>query len=208
MHTQEQVQNLKKGDPIVIKTKVHHVGSNGDIWFYAPACNSALRLDFISPDYVCPAYVSLPSDSQSSTVNSQSKYDPTRLFKKGDRIRFKTWHGFQPEDWENEAELLGKEATVYEDQKPDDFSVHFLFDGEDPDEEWHATYLPFIELVTPVEELEPYIVVDAHTHWDVADKNMKTVAMYSKGNHPHAKEAAEAECARLNAEWRKEHAHD
>ena len=56
----------------------------------------------------------------------------------------------------------------------------------------------------PVEDLEPYSVVDAHTHWDVADKDMKTVATYSKGFHPNAKAAAEAERDRLNAEWRKE----
>ena len=37
---------------------------------------------------------------------------------------------------------------------------------------------------------------------------MKTVATYSKGNHPKAKAAAEAECARLNAEWRKEQNND
>jgi hypothetical protein len=61
-----------------------------------------------------------------------------------------------------------------------------------------------LELITPVEEMEPYIVVDAHTHWDVADKNMKAVAIYSKGNHPQAKAAAEAERDRLNAEYRKE----
>lgn len=32
------------------------------------------------------------------------------------------------------------------------------------------------------------------------------LAEYSKDRHPHAKEAAEAECARLNAEHRKEQA--
>jgi hypothetical protein len=65
----------------------------------------------------------------------------------------------------------------------------------------HAVYL---ELVTPVEELEQYRVVDAYTHFDVADKYMKTVVSYSKVHHPSAKAAAEAERDRLNKEWRKE----
>lgn len=72
----------------------------------------------------------------------------------------------------------------------------------------HETYelYPYgiFELVTPVEELEPYSVVDAHTHWDVADKDMKTVVTYSKLHHPNAKAAAEAERDRLNSEYRKE----
>ena len=204
MLTQEQIQNLKEGDPLIIHGTYKGKHSDGDLRITSIMTVGDSLEDSIKT--VHPSCVSLPSEHGTSVPTL--KHTPTRLFKKGDRIRFKTWHGFQPEDWENEAELLGKEATVYEDQNPDDFSVHFLFDGEDPDEEWHATYLPFIELVTPVEELEPYSVVDAHTHWDVADKDMKTVATYSKGFHPNAKAAAEAERDRLNAEWRKEQNHE
>jgi hypothetical protein len=69
-------------------------------------------------------------------------------------------------------------------------------------------YFCYLELVEPVEEQEPYSVVDAHTHWDVADKDMKCVVTYSKLHHPNAKAAAEAERDRLNAEHRKERNND
>jgi hypothetical protein len=126
------------------------------------------------------------------------KYDPNRIFRKGDKVRLVKYKNRTPYDLENYC-MVEEEGCVYtlpEDEAEDGFVCI--------DEE-HSVCVCYLELFTPVEELEPYIVVDAHTHWDVADKNMKTVAMYSKGNHPHAKEAAEAECARMNAEHRKEH---
>ena len=138
------------------------------------------------------------------TKNTETapKYDPNRMFREGDKVRIKR---------EINGRLLHhsfvnfKYDTVYtvdadEVQKASKSGHVVITDGK------HYCALSFyeLELITPVEELEPYIVVDAHTHWDVADKNMKTVAMYSKGNHPHAKEAAEAERDRLNEQYRKE----
>jgi hypothetical protein len=66
----------------------------------------------------------------------------------------------------------------------------------------------YLELVTPVEALDPYYVEDVGNAWAVRkpeDCGMySTQAWFSKERHPHAKEAAEAECDRLNAEYRKE----
>lgn len=198
MLTQEQIKNLNPGDPVVVHGEFKAVDADGAVWIEVGNCHRWYAL----------SCVSLPSE--------QPKHDPCRLFKKGDRIRFKTWHGFQPEDWENDAELLGKEATVYEDQKPDAFSVHFLFDGEDPDEEWHATYLPFIELVTPVEELEPYLMLEnvQSNSIEVRDKRTNKVeaTFYFGKDHAYtfvqAATRAEAERDRLNEEWRKEQNHE
>ena len=129
---------------------------------------------------------------------STPKYDPNRKFRKGDIVKPCQVKGrWQSITWKGRS---GIHFTVTEDEDEDG-----IVSIKDPDCKLPSiTSAVFLELVTPVEELEPYIVVDAHTHWDVADKNMKTVAMYSKGNHPHAKEAAEAERDRLNAEYRKE----
>ena len=41
MLTQDQIKNLKKGDPIVIHTKFYHVDSAGDIWVDSPVRNNA-----------------------------------------------------------------------------------------------------------------------------------------------------------------------
>lgn len=122
------------------------------------------------------------------------KYDPNRLFRKGDKVEHHPRNGRR-----GSSDIPdGKTLTVTADEEL--YQWIYLTDGDND----YSCDPAYLELITPVEELEPYIVVDAHTHWDVADKNMKTVAMYSKGNHPHAKEAAEAECARMNAEHRKE----
>ena len=63
-----------------------------------------------------------------------------------------------------------------------------------------------LELVTPVEELEPYTVVESYGRTDVM-KGDYIIATYTD-SHPHAKEAAEAERDRLNAEYRKEQNND
>lgn len=49
---------------------------------------------------------------------------------------------------------------------------------------------------------DKYIVEEDDLAWCVTDKNW-SVCSFNKSNHPDAKAAAEAECARLNAEWRK-----
>lgn len=143
-----------------------------------------------------------PANGIKNTENAP-KYDPNRKFRKGDIVEMDT-HGRDVAASLKKAGIeLGKRYTVTEGESNTGHNTGYVsFIGDDGIE--HRAMFFWLKLVTPVEELEPYIVVDAHTHWDVAEKNMKTVAMYSKGNHPHAKEAAEAERDRLNAEWRKE----
>lgn len=134
-------------------------------------------------------------------IPTAPKYDPCRKLRKGDRVHMK-------------PEVNGRPVYIGEDAwEPLDPNEIWTVEEDELETGWvriktdcvHATvWHAMLELVTPVEELEPYSVVDAHTHWDVADKNMKTVATYSKGYHPNAKAAAEAERDRLNAEHRKE----
>lgn len=57
--------------------------------------------------------------------------------------------------------------------------------------------------VIPVEELEPYELVETTDYWSVEKEN-KELCLFWKKYHHNAKEAAEAEAARLNTEWRKE----
>jgi hypothetical protein len=64
----------------------------------------------------------------------------------------------------------------------------------------------YLELVTPVEELEPYSIGESTDYFSV-EKDDEELSLYWKDKHPNAKEAAEAECARLNAEYRKENNH-
>jgi hypothetical protein len=212
MLTQEQIKNLKKGDPVIIHGEFMETWHDGDIKIFRKVTERGKVIDLYA--YFHPSCVSLPSEhgtflSRRSSEGAETevpttKRDSFRLFRKGDRISFKTWHGFLPSDLENEAELLGKEATVYEDQEEDNFRVYFFFDGEDPEQEWHAAFLPFIELVTPVEELEPYKLIDSPNTYNIVRDSAMVMTIHKK-SHPNAKAAAEAERDRLNAEWRKEH---
>ena len=52
------------------------------------------------------------------------------------------------------------------------------------------------------DDLEPYSVGESTDYFSV-DRDDEELCLYWKNDHPHAKEAAEAECARLNAEHRK-----
>lgn len=65
----------------------------------------------------------------------------------------------------------------------------------------------YLKLITPVEELAPYYVDEWETGWTVNKKlpngDYHITCSYEH-YHPHAKEAAEAERDRLNAEYRKE----
>lgn len=55
----------------------------------------------------------------------------------------------------------------------------------------------------PVEEMEPYSVETCQYGYTV-NKGEDILATYNDEKHPHAKAAAQAECDRLNAEYRKE----
>lgn len=140
-----------------------------------------------------------PISPENGIKNTETapKYDQNRLFRNGDKVKAVLRHGRIPNDGVPKDVIL----EVIADERDGIVKVLLKMGAI---LEIFKVYALYLELVTPVEELEPYSVVDAHTHWDVADKNMKTVAMYSKGNHPNAKEAAEAERDRLNAEYRKE----
>lgn len=132
-----------------------------------------------------------PEELMKISHEPEPKYDPCRKFKAGDKVRVVENKG-------RKQACSGSLATVKQDE--DENKVLITIDGSGI---WWVD-AAYLELVTPVEELERYSVVDAHTHWDVADKDMKCVATYSKLHHPNAKASAEAECARLNAEYGKE----
>lgn len=54
-----------------------------------------------------------------------------------------------------------------------------------------------------MEELKPYEVTESSGYYGVDKDDLEVeAAIFWKKSHPHAKEAAEAECERLNAEYR------
>jgi hypothetical protein len=139
----------------------------------------------------------------------QPKYDPFRLFKKGDRVRVVERYGRK--FWSAAPETI---YTVVEDEYlHDDQNVLLrgcvgINDGKP--ETLSAWNIPFfhLELVTPVEDLDPYSVEGDEDEWHIlrCGKFLMSFPFDSSAYYTEeqAKAAAEAECDRLNAEYRKE----
>lgn len=133
-----------------------------------------------------------------SPIPTPPKYDPCRPFKKGDIVEMDTHGRDIAASMKKSGVELGKRYTVTEDENNTGF-VSFI--GEDGIE--HHSLFFWLKLVTPVEELEPYELVETTDYWSVEKEN-EELCLFWKKYHPNAKAAAEDECDRLNAEWRKE----
>lgn len=136
----------------------------------------------------------------------QPKHSPTRLFKKGDKVRIVEWNGRK--DCRN-----GMEATVLSNERGCFVDIECMIKELKVELTYPACQL---ELIIPVEELEPYSVHEENMHnrWNVIkDKYVHGIhAMFPYKNignsdlmsREEAKARADEYCARLNDEWRKE----
>lgn len=192
MLTKEQIKNLKRGTPIVIRTTFNRVDEDGDIWFRAPTYIGGSMEDCIHP-----SFVSLPSEHGTSVPTT------TRPFKEGDKVRVVERDGRSYVD----APPVGATCRVIVGE--DSFgmvTVEFKF-SENEEPAVHNVPFYHLELINPVEELEPYSVEEDSHYWHVLyeqNGGKVTVCKFLKSYHPTAKAAAEAECKRLNEEYRKE----
>lgn len=143
------------------------------------------------------------------TKNTETapKYDPSRKFRKGDKVRVVEWNGRRPQC---EA-LLGKETIVLRDESPLGVRIQIGESGES----YCTPETCFLELVTPVEERKPYYINEIYDiddgnliGYEVARGDTRDSIFYGGENHlrtiEQAKERAEAERDLLNAEHRKE----
>lgn len=181
----EELKQLKPGDEIFIRARYKKTYADGDISFLHS--NSNVYDEVIEMEsFTHPSNVILPSDLQPA-----SKYDPCRLFKKGDSVRVVEWNGRQ-------SLRVGRVGFVVKNEDASSM-VELSIDGWKNGIFYHACHL---ELVTPVEELEPYKIQDTRYEYMI-HRHLAIIATFLKEEHPRAKEAAEAECARLNEEYRK-----
>jgi signal peptidase I len=152
--------------------------------------------------HTLPGNVILPSELQPTP-----KYDPCRLFKKGDVVKIRSVFGRK----------IYIDDVLYEvvwDESCNKISIKKLTS----DETLVGMPSVFFELVTPVEELEPYTLEEETAYIDDEECGMLHIYYNYNGgrdkvrtfyeNGPESwnatKAAAEAECARLNDEHRKE----
>ena len=181
MLTQEQIKNLKPGDPVVVRGEFKSVDDDGDFWIKTDNC------------YRCydPLYVSLPSEHGTSVPTP--KHDPTRLFKEGDIVKRRIVDGRTDIDV---AEGINLTVTRGE-------GIYGNLVVKEPNGRSIVTKSVFLELITPVEELEPYKLIDSPNTYNIVRDSAMVMTIHKK-SHPNAKAAAEAERDRLNAEHRKE----
>lgn len=156
-----------------------------------PVLFKTVNIKFVSPDIIDSVY-SDNNDYPNIEVCEKPKYDPYRRFKKGDIVRVVEWNG-------RDIARVGMEGRVVGNER--DSRVELAIDGWKKDVFYPACHL---ELVTPVEELKPYMVVLNTLGYHVEGCDGKVLATYYTIIHPNAYEAAKAECKRLIDEWRKE----
>ena len=190
----EQINELKPGDEVLIRCRFEKIKENGDFSL------SYLLTTVHGKLYMYKAAVH-PS---AVIIKSPTKHDPCRFFRKGDRVRIKREvngrklnHVFVnfgydqtytvAQDEEQKEHQSGRVKLINE--------TGFIFTGSFYE----------LELVTPVEELEPYSVKDDGGFYYIEKQDeLHALCTFNKTSHPNAKAAAEAECDRLNAEHRKE----
>lgn len=188
----EQLKQLKPGDEIFIRARYKKILDDGDVLFLHTQTD--LDDDVVkAEEYTLSENVILPSELQPTP-----KYDPCRPLKKGDKVKLREEVQGRKTSRFVTGLSLGKIYTV----ETDEFNHTVDIVGEMGLGRYSFVHL---ELVTPVEELEPYRVEESTDYFSV-DKGEEELCTYWKYTHPNAKEAAEAECARLNAEHRKEQA--
>jgi hypothetical protein len=196
MLTQKQIQNLKPGDPIVIHTTFGQVDSDGDVRFLTPnSCGDD------SHAYINKEYVSLPGEP---VEQPKPKHDPTRLFKEGDKVRVVEWNGRHFHDRDHGTELTTGCICEVCDDEESTVTEGYINIMVTYQEQVRSIAPCFLELVTPMEELEPYSVEKDDWEYVVFDRARKVDVCRFAVAHPNAKAAAEAERDRLNKEWRKE----
>lgn len=195
MITEEQIKKLKPGDTLVVHGEYVNKHRGGDIII---RCNMTVGgAQSADIKFFHPSCVSLPTE--------KSKYDPCRLFKKGDKVTPRKLFGRCYST--ATAMIIGKICTVLHDEI-EHYTVSIRWSGGECN-----INTAYLELITPVEEIEPYSVLETDTinGFDIMRDGLcvmtfpygsKEAGYYR--NELAAKEAAEAECARLNNLYKQE----
>lgn len=137
-----------------------------------------------------------------SPATDEPKYDPCRKFKKGDKVKLIEWNGRTPYDTHHELKPPPGEVHIVIEDEYDRNEVYIGMSAAD--EHQSVVHACHLELVTPVEELEPYSV-KAHQHgYHIERFDGELVATYNNDTHPDALSAVMAECKRLNEKHGKE----
>lgn len=179
-----------------------------DIWSTTNQLSSVLHIRFNLPS-VENKPINDSLDIPELSLSTKPKYDPCREFKEGDKVRVK-------------REVHGRPVYIGDDAwEPLDPNEIWSVEEDEVETGWvhiktscvHATvWHGMLELITPVEELEPYSVVQPENYKCVRIMEGKRIHSSIPFDEDEcvcltleqAKAAAEAERDRLNANYRKD----
>ena len=218
MITDEQIKNLKPGDPLIIHGKFEFIYDDGDMAIEVATTGGYGEVGVVkATQFVHPSCVSLPSVKSIEMCHTTKipeeypKYDPCRRFKEGDIVDYHRRFGRDYETVPDPGDYKLARVIAAEDEESGMVGVEFIkaYGGDDA-----CFVVPWfhLELVTPVEEREPYSVHESEViqGFDIIrDKSCVMTFPFGEKengwyyNRPAAKAAAEAERDRLNAEWKK-----
>lgn len=196
------IKDIKVGETYNVRVKVKTKGE--DYIRVTPILQGGVLSPYWPTSFALgesSAFFPIPPENENS--EPAPKYDPCRRFRKGDKVEYRPKDG---RELFEAKRLLAQTLTVVENEHEEYNRVSVEAQNGDV----HSVPFYYLELVTPVEELVRYVVEPSDVAYFIVDKKHErgeqNVVMYMFAFHPHAKEAAEAECARLNAEYRKENA--
>lgn len=139
-----------------------------------------------------------------NTTEKLTKHDPCRFFRKGDRVRIKREVNGRKLNHVFVNFSYDQTYTVAQDEEQKEHQSGLVKLINETGHTFTGSFYE-LELVTPVEELEPYSVKDDGGFYYIEKQDeLHALCTFNKTSHPNAKAAAEAECDRLNAECRKE----
>lgn len=200
-------EDIKIGETYTVRVKIRKIGETyidcspilegGVLSNHWPTAFAVGELSAFSP---------IPTENGRNNSEPAPKYDPNRLFRKGDKVRVVAWNGRNYYDIDHNTKLeTGSLAEISDDEEAEQQEgyVSVIFQG-------YIRFVPpcYLKLVTPVEELEPYSVRE-YVEFYAVEKDGAMFSTFFKGSYyEKTQAAAEAECARLNAEFRKEQSHE
>lgn len=188
-------KDIKIGETYYVRVKVTAKSENRYV------CRPLL-LDGTMSEFAPNFFNYAEAEAFYKSIPGQPKSDPCREFRKGDRVRVVERNGRIPICFPIDRITVGDIVTVAENETGDVFIKVLSKDGHEMMAPWFM-----LELVTPVEELAPYIISEGAGIIEVYNEKREAVKAWFYDDVKAGVKAlaeAEAERDRLNAEWRKE----
>ena len=184
-----KLEDIKVGETYLLPITVTAIEKSG--WIETTTCNN-------NEYFHTPSEVKTLLPNGTKNTEPAPKYDPCRLFKKGDKVRVVEYKGRNYTNVDT-----GKEGVVTRNETGADPAIEVAF----ADDDFWDVDPAYLELVTPVEEQKEFFIEDEKElpyyliHFG-RPRNFELVAQLDRKYY--TLEQANAECDRLNAEYRKE----